>query len=111
MTQKKWEFMQGARVYTVIRGRVHKFCGVPTCGAPVDITWGDPTGHIGMLIFARNKKFGQRMANGQVDTRNPICFPKTKRVTLCATHMAELEAIGRTTQAGRTPFIPVEEMP
>lgn len=110
MTEKKWTFMAGARVYTVIQGRVHKFCGVPGCGIPVDITWGEPTGHIGRLIFARNKNWGKKMANGQIDGRNPLCFPKTKKVTLCAAHVAELDTIRHSTPAGRTPFIPVKEV-
>lgn len=98
-------------VYAVVDGVTHKYCGHPECGVLVDITWGDPQGHIGMLIFMQNKNLGRRMANGQVDTRNPLCFPKTKRVTLCAVHMAELDRIRATTEAGRTPFIPVKEMP
>jgi hypothetical protein len=106
----KYEHMAGARVYKVINGRVHMFCGVPGCGIPVDITWGEHTGHIGRLIFAGNKKLGQRMANGQIDGRPVICFPKTKRVTMCPACAEKLATIATTTPAGRTPFIEVEDV-
>lgn len=104
----RYEFMQGAKVYKVINGIVHKFCG--HCQTPTPITWGETTGHIGKLVFRRNNNLGKLMANGVIDMRNPLCFPATKKVTLCPDCVGQLNEIARTTPPGHTPFLPVKNL-
>jgi hypothetical protein len=100
-------FNMGAKTYEIIAGVVHKKCG--HCDAWHPITWGETVGHIGRLVFRANPKLGQRRANGTIDTRNPVCFPKTKRVPLCPTCSGLLDEVRRHTPTERTPFLTVDE--
>jgi hypothetical protein len=103
-----YTFMEGARVYRVQNGIVQKRCG--HCGTWTPITWGETTGHIGKLVFRSNPRLGMKMANGAIDTRNPVAFPKLKKVTLCPPCDDELRQVKQTTEPGRTPFLPVKDL-
>jgi len=98
-----YQFMKGAKVYTIINNIVHKFC--KHCEQPTPILWNEQTKHIKKLIFRQNPNLGKRMATGAIDARNPICFPRIKKVPMCASCVELLANVARTTPAGRTPFL------
>jgi hypothetical protein len=88
-------------------GHVNERC---ICCGGWSPSWGATRIRIGKLVRGVNPRFGMRMANGQMDTREYICFPKTRVGHGCPTCADRYNAECLNRRGAREPFIAVNAL-
>lgn len=91
-------------------GRVCQRC--IRCGgwAPIWNPHGDTKIRIGRMTRTENPRLGQRMANGDIDTREWLVFPKCRVGHGCPACAAEFTTMKVKNPTAREPFIPVKTL-
>jgi hypothetical protein len=72
--------------------------------------WGATIIKVGKLVRMFNPRFGERMANGAIDERKMLIFPKMKTGHGCPVCADRYNAVCMARTAGKEPYLEVKDL-